>query len=341
MAPECARAEGLDVALRPNRGEGDPLVMRYIGMLRIRLAEEQIGRMFANGLIPGFIHLSIGQEAVPVGVVGALQLGDTLSSNHRGHGHAIAKGLGLRPLFAELMGRADGACKGHGGSMHVADAAVGMLGANGIVGGGIPLALGSAIAHQYLEREAIAVAFFGDGALAEGALHESLNMAALWKLPILFVCENNGWSEFSRTDQQLTFTPRDLVKAYGGFQFDQANGCDVEDVALVAQRLVSSVRSRHGPAFLECSTFRARGHYEGDAQKYRDSDELKGFAGKDPLLIAEARMTAAGTISAADLANIRTAVAAEIDDAVNFASQSSAPIFADAIATVYALEGPL
>jgi len=166
----------------------------YRQLLLIRRSEERLSTMFADGEVPGFIHLSIGQEAVSVGVMSALTAEDTIASTHRGHGHAIAKGLPLDGFFSELLARDEGLCRGRGGSMHVADMSVGMLGANGIVGAGLSIALGSALAHKRLGRHAVAVAFFGDGALAEGLLHECLNMAALWRLPLLFVCENNGWS---------------------------------------------------------------------------------------------------------------------------------------------------
>src|SRR5271156_4463003 len=192
---QCS-SESSTVAPIPRKPFAAELLRLYAEMRLIREVEQRLSVLFGDGEIPGFIHLSIGQEAVAVGIAAALQRHDTLASNHRGHGHALAKGLDVSRFFLEILGRSEGYCGGRGGSMHVADMSVGMLGANGIVGAGLSIALGSALAHRTLGRPAIAVAFFGDGALAEGLLHECLNLAAVWRLPLLFVCENNGWGEF-------------------------------------------------------------------------------------------------------------------------------------------------
>ena len=212
--------------IKPSSAE---LLRLYADMRLIREVEQRLSLLFGDGEIPGFIHLSIGQEAVAVGVAGALRTDDTLASNHRGHGHAIAKGLDLSRFFLEIMGRSEGYCGGRGGSMHVADMSVGMLGANGIVGAGLPIAVGSALAHQLRKTGAIACVFFGDGALAEGVLHESFNMAALWRLPILFVCENNGWSEFSPAARQLATEPSKLA---GTFEIpaERVDGNDIVEI---------------------------------------------------------------------------------------------------------------
>ena len=185
-------------------------------MCLIRETETRLSHLFADGEIPGFIHLSIGQEGVAAGVVAALRRDDTLASNHRGHGHALAKGVDLDSFFLEIMGRTEGICRGRGGSMHIADMTTGMLGANGIVGAGLPIAVGSALAHQVKGSDCLACVFFGDGALAEGVLHESFNLASIWQLPVLFVCENNGWSEFSPTAQQMAATPTALANKLDG-----------------------------------------------------------------------------------------------------------------------------
>lgn len=316
----------------------EPLKLKelYEGLVTIRRVEETLSVLFADGLVPGFIHLSIGQEAVPVGVGDHLTAEDTVASTHRGHGHALAKGLALEGFFAELLGREEGLCKGRGGSMHVADLSLGMLGANGIVAAGTSIAVGSALAHKTLNRSAIAVVFFGDGALAEGLLHESLNMAKLLRLPILFVCENNGWSEFSPTERQVSFTLERLSAAYN-IPYDSVDGNDVVAVHDVAGRVVAAVRDG-SPAVLECRTTRVRGHYEGDAQKYRDSADFDNLAERDPLRIAAAALQAHG-VAEAELAQIQTRVDARIADALAIAKRGREPDFAAARQDVYTKVG--
>ena len=309
------------------------LLPLYERRVRIRRAEERVATLFAEGEGPGFLHLSIGQEAVPVGICSALVEGDTVASTHRGHGHALAKGVRLEGFFAEIMGRAAGICAGRGGSMHVAEMAVGMLGANGIVGGGLPLALGSALAHQVKGRPNVAVAFFGDGAMAEGALHECLNLAALWKLPLVFACENNGWSEFSPLERQFAAKLQALGAAFG-IPHEGADGSDVELVAAAAQRCIAAVRDGRGPRILECRTQRWRGHYEGDPQKYRDPANLSAARTTDPVALAAAKLTAHG-IAEERLREIERSVQARIEAAVTSARAASEPDFAAARAGVY------
>jgi TPP-dependent pyruvate/acetoin dehydrogenase alpha subunit len=303
------------------------------GLLLIRQAEERLSTLFADGEVPGFIHLSIGQEAVSVGVMSALGPEDTIASTHRGHGHAIAKGLALDGFFAELLAKDEGLCCGRGGSMHVADLSLGMLGANGIVGAGLSIALGSALAHKTLGRDAIAVAFFGDGALAEGLLHECLNLAALWRLPLLFVCENNGWSEFQPSSKQLAFALADLAPAYGT-AYARVDGNDVVAVADIAREIVAGIRAGGGPAILECVTVRVRGHFEGDAQKYRDAADLDGLPEIDPIRKVAAGLLAAG-ISEDELAKAAEDTAALIEQAVTAARRGTDPSFDAARRDVY------
>lgn len=267
--------------------------------------------LFADGEVPGFIHLSIGQEAISVGVMSALGQQDTVASTHRGHGHAIAKGIPLEGFFAELLARADGVCGGRGGSMHVADMRIGMLGANGIVGAGVPIALGSALAHRNRGSGQVAVSFFGDGALAEGVVHESFNMAALWKLPILFVCEANGWSEFSPSSRQIAFDLAAWSASYG-IPHVPVDGNDVAAVAQAAEAAVTQLRDGAGPVLLECRTRRVRGHFEGDAQKYREADEGDP---RDPIVVTGAQLLAQGATEA-ELAAVADTVRARIDAAV-------------------------
>jgi pyruvate dehydrogenase E1 component alpha subunit len=300
-------------------------------MLRIRRVEERLAQLFADGEVPGFIHLSIGQEAIAAGIGSVLRREDTVASTHRGHGHALAKGVALDAFFTEIMGRDTGVCRGRGGSMHVADMSVGMLGANGIVGAGIPIATGSALAHQVRGTGGVAVAFFGDGALAEGVLHESLNLAALWKLPILFVCENNGWSEFSPTARQFTANVRDLARAFG-IEGEAVDGNDAGSVALAAGRHVAAIREGHGPRVLECTTRRVRGHFEGDPQKYREDGE--GDPAADPLARSLVRLGEAG-VDGAEIDAIAAEVEREVEAAVEAARAAPAADFEAAQADVY------
>ena len=310
----------------------DPLAL-YGTMLLIRRAEERLARLFAAGEIPGFLHLSLGQEAVAAGVCSALDARDTIASTHRGHGHALAKGVDVDGFFAEIMGRASGLCGGRGGSIHVAEIGVGMLGANGIVGGGLPLALGSAWAHQLRGQGQVAVAFFGDGALAEGAMHECLNLASLWQLPLVFACENNGWSEFSPQANQLATTPERLATAFK-LRYEHADGIDVEAVAAAAATSVAHARGGQGPVVLECATFRWHGHFEGDPQKYRGPENLASARAQDPVRAMRERLLERG--AAADrLDALDAAVLARIDAALERARAAAEPDVAAALADVY------
>jgi len=302
----------------------------YRTMSLIRQVEQILSQLFANSEVPGFIHLSIGQEAVAAGVASALQAQDTLATTHRGHGHVLARGMDVTGFLKEIMGRQGGLCKGRGGSMHVADLSLGILGANGIVGAGIPIALGSAMAHQARQTGGIAVAFFGDGAMAEGVLHETLNMAALWKCPLLLVCENNGWSEFSPTDRQFAASLAGLAAAFG-VSYAHADGNDPLAVADAAGAAAAQLRAGQGPFVLECITHRVRGHFEGDAQKYRDADELASVHDHDPLAAARARLAEAGV----DTSAIDSETAALIDAAVQAARADALPTFEAAIQDVY------
>jgi pyruvate dehydrogenase E1 component alpha subunit len=309
------------------------LLSLYETMVLIRRAEERLARLFADGEVPGFLHLSIGQEAVPAGICAVLRTADTVASTHRGHGHALAKGVDLRGFFAEILGREEGLCRGRGGSIHVADLRVGMLGANGIVGGGLPLALGSALAHQVRRSGGVSVAFFGDGAMAEGVLHECLNLAALWKLPLIFACENNGWSEFSPLARQFAAQLGALGAAFG-IPAARVDGSDVEAVRTAADRVIAQARRGDGPQILECVTHRWHGHYEGDPQKYRDPGNLADARGHDPLLVTGARLAALG-IPAEQLRTLERGVEARIELAVEAARLGREPDYPAAAADVY------
>lgn len=273
-------------------------VALYRTMVTIREAELALAKLFAEGEVPGFIHLSVGQEGVAAGICSALTRHDSVASTHRGHGHALAHGLDLNGFFAEVMGKVTGVCRGRGGSMHVADLSIGMLGANGIVGAGVPIAMGAALAHRTRKSGGVAVAFFGDGALAEGTMHETMNIAALWKLPLLLACENNGWAEFSRTDTQIAAKLSAMAAAYA-IPHREVDGTDVHAVANAAAEAVVALRRGDGPQMIEARTRRWRGHFEGDPQRYRDADEAADSAAHDPIARARTAMIAAGIESAA------------------------------------------
>jgi pyruvate dehydrogenase E1 component alpha subunit len=323
--------EHTSAELRADASSPLPLIELYERMLVVRECEVRLGELFNDGKIPGFIHLSIGQEAVAVGVTAALRTTDTVASTHRGHGHGIAKGMSPLDLFHEITGNLEGPCRGRGGSLHVADFSVGMLGANGIVGGGIPIAVGSALAHARLGHNNVAGVFFGDGALAEGVLYESLNLAGLQRLPLLFVCENNGWSEFSPTSSQYVGTFEKLAATFG-ITFRQVDGNDVECVHAASIDLVAQLRAGGGPAALECVTLRVRGHYEGDPQVYRKGVE-DCISATDPLAMARARLE---SVAPAAVADVEGRVKALVDAAAAAAKVGTRPTLEEALTGVYA-----
>jgi acetoin:2,6-dichlorophenolindophenol oxidoreductase subunit alpha len=305
----------------------------YRQMLVIRRAEERLQRLFADGEVPGFLHLSIGQEAVAAGVSAALRASDTVSSNHRGHGHALAKGVSLDGFFAEIMGRETGVCRGRGGSMHVADLSIGMLGANGIVGAGLPITTGSALALKIQGEGNIAVVYFGDGALAEGVVHECFNMTALWSLPVLFVCENNGWSEFSPIERQLATKLEALASAFG-ISHTEVDGNDVVAVADAAAGIVAQMRTKPEPYVLECRTTRVRGHFEGDKQDYRDAGEIEALSDRDPIAAARKKLAVQG-VEAQSIDQLLTEIDEKIEAAVNAARAAAEPQVSSITADVY------
>jgi pyruvate dehydrogenase E1 component alpha subunit len=261
-------------------------------MIRIRLFEETLSDLYKRGQLVGVVHLSIGQEATAVGVCSSLQNGDQITSTHRGHHHMLARGLDPRRMFAEILGRAGGYCGGKGGSMHVSSVAEGAVGANGIVGGGIPHAVGLALAARRLGTGSVAVSFFGDGAANQGVLFESLNLAVLWQVPALFVCENNGFTEFTPTDAVTAGDSIFARAAVFGMPAGAVDGDDVVAVARAAGEAVERARDGRGPSFLECRTHRWRGHHEGEesyAKPYREAVEQQ-----DPIVRLEQAMSSAG-----------------------------------------------
>jgi TPP-dependent pyruvate/acetoin dehydrogenase alpha subunit len=288
----------------------------YRSMLRIRRFETAGGELFAAGELPGFIHLSIGQEAIAAGVCAALDEPDTISTTHRGHGHCLAKGASLPNMMAELFGKEGGVTRGRAGSMHASDSAVGILGANGIVGGGIPMALGSALSAQIDGLGRVSVAFFGDGAVGEGVFFECVNLAVLWNLPMIFVCENNGFAELTPTKVHLSNTRvAELVSGFG-IRSSTTDGNDVAAVLATAQESVARARRGEGPSVIEMDTTRWRGHFEGDPQRYRTREELQAMTERDPLVMWRARLLAEFGLSAEQIDAVDAEVLEEVESAV-------------------------
>ena len=261
----------------------DALLEMYRTLWRIRTFESQVQRLAAAGEVPGFPHLSTGQEAVAVGVCAHLAREDVLFTSHRGHGHVLAKGSDVEATFAEVLGRETGVCRGRGGSMHLVDAANGVLGATGVVAGNLALAAGAAWAAQARGAKNISVVFFGDGATGAGAFHETINLAVLWKLPVLFVCENNGYAEFTSREEHsnVKFVSR-FAEPYE-MPAKTIDGNDVLAVLAAAGEAIRKLRNGEGPYLLECMTYRMAGHYVGDAQQYRSKEELAAMREKDPI----------------------------------------------------------
>jgi TPP-dependent pyruvate/acetoin dehydrogenase alpha subunit len=294
-------------------------------MLTIRLFEQRVAREFRTGEIPGFVHMYIGEEAVAAGVCANLGDDDYVTSTHRGHGHCIAKGCDLDRMMAEIYGREDGLCRGRGGSMHIADFSRGMLGANAIVGGGIALATGAGLASSVRGSGQVAVAFFGDGAANQGVLHESLNLAAIWKLPVIYVCENNGFAE-STPAAYATSVPDVASRAAGyGIPGVVADGADVLAVYAAAHEAVARARAGDGPTLLEVKTYRFKGHFEGDPERYRGEDERKAVLEWDALVSLRRRLIDDAHATEAELQAERAELEAAIDGAVAFARASPVP----------------
>ena len=293
-------------------------------MARIRAFEERVSRAFKDGRIPGFVHVSIGQEAVAAGVCGSLERRDMITTTHRGHGHCLAKGADAGAMMAELFGRASGTCGGKGGSMHIADTSVGVLGANGIVGAGIPIAVGAALAARLRGTGAVAVAFAGEGTVHSGAFHEALTLAVLWEAPVVFVIENNRFAEF--TDSEAMWRGAPLLEralGYGLAAAERVDGNDAVAVRAAAGAAVEASRAGGGPRLLEAMTYRHHGHYEGDPAAYRDEAETAAWLERDPLQVARRALADAGRADAVDA--LRAAAEEEMDRAVADALAAPAP----------------
>ena len=311
------------------------LSQMYRKMVRIRLFENKVNELFLKGLVPGTIHLYAGQEAIAVGVCSALQYDDVILGTHRPHGHALAKGLEPKYIFSEILGRATGCCKGRGGSMHIGDYSKGMLPALAIVAAGIPIAAGVALSLKMRKTSRMSVSFFGDGATNEGAFHEGLNLAAIWKLPVLFVCENNLYGVSTRiSDSVLLENLSDRGIAYGipGVVVD---GNNVEDVFYAARDGVDKARDGDGPTIIECKTYRHAGHSRTDPAKYRRKEEVEAWLEKDPLIITCNRLEKMG-FSSKDCDRIEHEEHEVIESAADFAIHSDWPDPEESLKMVWA-----
>ncbi len=317
-------------------GSRDDLLGVYRRMRTIRAFEEKLTELVGAGKLGGFMHLYAGEEAIAVGVCAQLGDDDLVGSTHRGHGHCIAKGVDVHAMMAELLGRSTGTNKGKGGSMHIADVDRGMLGANGIVGGGIPLVTGAALSAQVLGRENVAVAFFGDGATNQGQFHEALTMAQNWKLPAVYVCENNGFGEFTPTD--FVIPVKDIVERAAAYGMNAvvADGMDFFDVYEKAGEAIARARRGEGPTLLECKTYRFYGHYVGDPLAYRNKEEAEDWIqNRDPLDLFERRVTEAGIVEAGDLREVDGEVEALLREAAEAAEAAPQPDPSDVLTDVY------
>jgi len=302
----------------------------------IRKFEEGAEESYMRGLIHGTMHLSIGQEASAMGICMPLSTEDQITSTHRGHGHCIAKGADVKRMFAEFFGKTTGYCAGRGGSMHIADVTTGNLGANGIVGGGLPIAVGAALTAKRLKTGKVAVCFFGDGANNEGAFHEALNMASVWKLPVVFVCENNKYGMSTSTERSTAvanIADRAVAYSMPGVIVD---GNVLSDVAEASHNAIERARRGEGPSLIECKTYRYRGHSKSDRNRYRTKDEIDDWmSNRDPIERYEAQLVEFGIATADELAAIRTSVEEEIAAGIEFAKASPAPEIADLADYVY------
>jgi TPP-dependent pyruvate/acetoin dehydrogenase alpha subunit len=306
-------------------------------MVRIRLFEEAAGRLAESNKLPGFLHLYVGEEAVAAGVCGALNDDDHITSTHRGHGHLVAKGGNFNKMMAELMGKATGYCKGKGGSMHISDTSLGMLGANGIVGAGSPIAVGAAFANKYRGRGQVAVSFFGDGATNIGAFHEAANMACALKLPIVFACENNEYGEFTPRDKTMAIT--DIVDRASGYGMPGAivDGMDVIAVHEATLEAVQRARQGGGPSLIEAKTYRFYNHHgvQNLGLKYRPDEEVARWKERDPITGLERRMIDNGVASQSDFDRIWEALREDIAAAIAFAEDSPYPSSDQVLVDVY------
>lgn len=319
----------------PKASPPAPLHELYAQMALIRAFETRVAELYRDGEIPGFVHTSLGQEGVAAGVGAALREDDYLATTHRGHGHVLAKGTDVDGMMAELFARGSGLCHGKGGSMHVSDPGRGILGANAIVGASLPLAVGAALSSKLRRQDRVAVAFFGEGAVNQGAFHEAVNLGAIWDLPVLLVCENNVYAEFTdsrRMTRVLSVAER--AKSYG-VEAVVVDGNDVEAVFAATSDGVDRCRDARGPVLIEAETYRWHGHYEGDAQPYKPAEESESWKVRDPLIRAGRTLVERGQSTDEDLQRLQAEARTTIDEAVDRARSADGPDPQEAYANVF------
>jgi len=325
-----------DISPDPASYERDFLLGLYRRLVLIREFEERVKFLFLEGAMPGTIHQCQGQEATATGVCAALNPDDFITSTFRGHGHALAKGLSVQEMLDELFGASTGCCKGKGGSMHMGNMEKGMIPAIAIVGGGIPLTAGMALAFKMKKTSQVAACFFGDGAVAEGAFHEGVNMASIWNLPAIFVCENNLYGASTHIGKVMKNTKVSDRAASYGFRGETVDGNDVLGVFEAAKRAVAECRAGNGPVLLELLTYRRTGHSRRDPCHYQPKDEREAWFSRDPIDRCAETLLSRDDISPADLDAIKSAVDAEITNAVEVAKQAPQPTEADLLTDVFA-----
>jgi pyruvate dehydrogenase E1 component alpha subunit len=313
----------------------EKLVEMYRKMLEIRLFEEKVFELYGQNLVPGTIHLYAGEEAVAAGVCSALRMDDYIISTHRGHGHCIAKGADLNRTMAEILGKETGYCKGKGGSMHIADFSIGMLGATAVVGAGLPIAVGAGLSAKLRKTDQVTVCFFGEGASNQGTFHESLNMASTWKLPVIFVCENNLYAMGTRQSRVMNIeNVADRAAAYG-IQGVATDGNDVLAVYKATSEAVEEARRGEGPTLIECKTYRHKGHSRVDPAKYRPKEEVQDWLRRDPIKNLKEYLAREYSLTDDELQSIEKEAATRIDEAVKFALESPYPKPEEALEDVY------
>lgn len=312
------------------------LVDMYRKMVLIRRFEEQIWEVYTSGLMPGLAHLYIGEEAVAVGVCSAIRENDYITSTHRGHGHCIAKGGQVGRMMAEVLGKATGYCKGKGGSMHIADMSLGILGANGIVAGGMGIATGAALSAKMRKSDQVAICFFGDGAANQGILLETGNLAVVWRLPVIYVCENNQYGEY--TSMGSVTSVKDIAQRADGMGIPGmiVDGNDILEIYKAASEAVNRARLGEGPTLIECKTYRQRGHHVGDKEKYRTEEEIQEWLRRDPIAKLRNKMIRDKIAKKSELDKIDEEVTKEVLEAVEYAKNSPFPQVNEVMEDLYA-----
>jgi pyruvate dehydrogenase E1 component alpha subunit len=324
--------------MRPQKTNTEDYLRMYRQMVKIRAFEDNANKLYLDAKMPGLTHMYSGEEAVAVGICEALLVTDKITSTHRGHGHCMAKGADFKQMFCELLGKEEGYCRGKGGSMHIADQSNGNLGANAIVGGSMGIATGSALRAKLQKSDDVTVCFFGDGATAQGLMYEVMNMAALWKLPVIYACENNGYSEYTTTEEIAAGKITARAEAFG-IEAHQVDGQDVLAVNALAQTLVQRARKGEGPFFIELMTYRYHGHHVGDINRayYRSKEEeIDWKENRDPIKIMGQWLASEGIASQSELKVISDTIYTEANDAAEYALTAAYPDVSEVTMHVYA-----